>query len=244
MPSAEFHVGTKVCIRGLVNAAQHNGKLGRVSKGKAPEGRLAVKLDDGTMLAVKTDNLERLQQKESAASAPSAATTSTPKERTLKREYALLREFDGSPDPNVLALYYHFNDRAFDCFNASEYNIQMLRYYDNDIKVVLVVPRKILDNDYMLVCLKNVADDEKNTLCEVAFNCGRSFVGISMLLKTRCFACHKPGSPRCQCQCACFCSEACRIKSEVGQAHHQVCQLIQAASKVTVEDENVQLIES
>jgi hypothetical protein len=31
----------------------------------------------------------------------------------------------------------------------------------------------------------------------------------------------------------------------VGQAHHQVCQLIiQAASKVTVEDENVQLIES
>ena len=52
------------------------------------------------------------------------------KKRTLKRDTALLREFDaGGEDPNLLVLYHHLRDQAFDCFNASEYEEMARREY-------------------------------------------------------------------------------------------------------------------
>mmetsp|Transcript_4298 Transcript_4298/g.10054 ORF Transcript_4298/g.10054 Transcript_4298/m.10054 type:complete len:273 (-) Transcript_4298:3799-4617(-) len=195
--------GTRVRIKGLVKASKHNGKTGLVTKASAPGNgrRVGVKLQDGSgaVLAIKIENLDKLEESPAAktpkATTPKTKTTATaptlPKERTLKRDNALLREFDGNPDPNVLVLYYHFGDRAFDCFNASEYNVQMLRYYEKGLSVKLIVPRKIGNNEYFLVGLQH-AQHDKNTLCEVAFNCGRSFAGITMLVKKRCFACHKP----------------------------------------------------
>ena len=258
--------GTRVRIKGLVSASHHNGKTGTVTGTSAPvEGRVGVKLDDDArVLAIKIGNLERVRQGDSASTssnstAPSSCASSSaecssnqymyryydtsnsmPKERTLKRDNALLREFDGSPDPNVLALYYHYADRAFDCFNAAEYNAQMMRYCGHNLSVRMVIPRRIGSNLYFLVGLQH-ADNDKNTLCEVAFNCGRSFAGISMLVKQRCFACNKPRSAICKgCLCACFCSEACE-NSDVGKDHRKLCELIDASSIVT-EDECVQLL--
>ena len=229
-------------IKGLVKAAQHNGKIGTITKSKAPgEGRVGVKLDGdkGTVLAVKRSNLDLIDDQKILSS--STSDDNLPKERTLKRDNALLREFDGSRDPDVLALYYHFNDRAFDCFNAPEYNTQMIRYYNNDISVRLVVPRKIGTNDYFLVCLQH-AENEKNTLCEVAFNCGRSFAGITMLVQKRCFACNRPGAPQCQgCLCACFCSKECAEKSDVGRSHQSLCKMIDK-ERIAVEEETLQLL--
>lgn len=221
--------GTKVRIHGLLNAAQHNGKVGSVTATKAPEGRLGVKLDDGKVLAIKPENLDRITKAEEE-----------PSQRTLKRNNGLLREFDGSPDPNVLALYYHFADMAFDCFNAHEYHTQMMRYYDKDLSVKLVVPRMIGPNEHFLVALQHSQHD-KNTLCEVAFNCSRSFVGISMLVKKRCFNCHKPGAPRCQCNCASFCLNSCK-KSDIGREHEILCNRIRK-SNVIVEEDCLQLLE-
>ena len=236
--------GTKVIIQGLVKASQHNGKVGVVSKKSAPgEGRVGIKLDDGTVLAVKVDNLELAEEEKERVSVSAAALqpSDIPKQRTLKRDDSLLREFDGSPDPNVLALYYHFADRAFDCFNASEYNDQMLRYYQKDLAVKLVVPRKIGHNMYFLVGLQHSLH-EQNTLCVVAFNSMRSFAGISMLIKSRCFACNRPEAPRCvRCLCACFCSETCAELSSVGIEHQKLCRQIKK-SNIVVEDECVQLV--
>lgn len=234
-------VGTKVKIKGLVNAAKHNGKTGLVTKASAPGtgNRVGVKLQDGsgTVLAIKVENLDTLKE---------SATTALPKERTLKREGGLLREFDGNPDPNVLVLYYHFADRAFDCFNTPEYRVQMLRYFDKGLKVKLIVPRKIGPNDYTLIGLQH-PDQDKNTLCEVAFNCGRSFTGISMLFKKRCFACHKPlnGSTPCQegYHCAWFCTEPTCLErsSAIRSDYKKLAQKIDM-SKVVVETECVQLL--
>jgi hypothetical protein len=251
--------GTKVRIKGLVNAAKHNGKTGLVTKASAPGkgNRVGVKLQDGsgTVLAVKIENLDEI--KTSPAAAPAAAasistavstTTKTPtlpKERTLKRDNALLRELDGNHDPNVLVLYYHFADCAFDCFNASEYNVQMNRYYEKGLAVKLIVPRTIGTNEYFLVGLQH-SEHDKNALCEVAFNCGRSFTGISMLIKKRCFACHKPlnGEKMCAgCLCVCFCSDPICAKrhSDIRSEHETLCQKVDLA-KVVVEKESVQLL--
>eukprot|EP00562_Extubocellulus_spinifer_P033152 CAMPEP_0178695614 /NCGR_PEP_ID=MMETSP0699-20121125/8954_1 /TAXON_ID=265572 /ORGANISM="Extubocellulus spinifer, Strain CCMP396" /LENGTH=224 /DNA_ID=CAMNT_0020341333 /DNA_START=10 /DNA_END=685 /DNA_ORIENTATION=- len=221
--------GTRVRIKGLVSASHHNGKTGTITGTSAPaEGRVGVKLDDDArVLAIKIGNLEILASQSNSTGKGQRAPP----------------EFDGSPDPNVLALYYHYADRAFDCFNAAEYNTQMLRYYDHGLSVRLVIPRRIGSSEsnlYFLVGLQH-ADTDKNTLCEVAFNCGRSFAGISMLVKRRCFACNRPRSAVCKsCLCACFCSEACE-NSDVGKDHRKLCGLIDTSSIVT-EDECVQLL--
>ena len=232
--------GTKVRVKGLVKAAQHNGKMGVVTKATAPgEGRVGVKLAGGTILAVKIGNLEVVVNDEKPTT--TINTAAEPKQRTLKREHALLREFDGSADPNTLALYYHLADRAFDCFNAPEYNVQMMRYYDKDLSVRLVIPRKIGANEYCMVGLQHSVH-EKNVLCEMAFNCGRSFSGISMLVKRKCFGCNRPGAPQCKrCLCACFCSDACE-RSDAGRDHEKLCKRVKL-SDIVVEDDCVQLLD-
>ena len=246
--------GTEVYVRRLANASQHNGKKGTIIKTKnSPgEGRVAVRLDGGGILSVKVENLDVVAETATSKQAKATTTTSAaatagnsasalPKERTLKRDNALLREFDGSPDPNALVLYYHFKDREYDCYNAPEYNNQMMRYYDHSLSVKLVIPRKIGPNDYYLVGLQ-YADEEKNMLCDVAFQCQRSFAGISMLMKKRCFACHSPRAVSCEgCLCACFCSEDCSLKSDVGKEHQKLCGRVEK-SKIVVENECVQLL--
>ena len=251
--------GTQVRMKGLVKAAKYNGKIGIVTKASAAgEGRrVGVKLRDGSgVLAVKIENLDEIKNsppKTTTTIAKSTTTTSTPapllpKERTLKRDNALLREVDGNPDPNVLALYYHFADRAFDCFNASEYNVQMLRYYEKGLSVRLIAPRMVGSNDYFLVGLQH-AEHDKNSLCEVAFNCGRSFTGISMLVKKRCFACHKPllkgesGGACPNCLCVCFCTDSSCVgrHSAIRSEHETLCKKIDLA-KVVVEKESIQLL--
>jgi len=114
----------------------------------------------------------------------------------------------------------------------------MLRYYSNDTSVVAVVPRTIEGYPYFLVCLRH-KDAEANSLCEVAFQCMRQFVGISMLVKRRCFACHKPAAPLCKCGCACFCGKDCE-HGEAFETHAKLCRLVQK-SDVTVEEEAVEL---
>jgi len=221
-------VGTKVQVQGLVKAAKYNGKIGSVIKSAVSGHRIGVKLDDcATVLSIKPENLREI------------------KERTLKRDNALLREFDGSPDRNVLVLYYHFADRAFDCFNAPEYIVQMLRYYDKGFYITLIAPRQIGGNEYFLIGLQH-SERERNPLCEVAFNSGRSFTGISMLVKKRCFGCHKPmnGESACEdCRCVCFCSDSscAQRNADVRRQHESLCKKVDL-SAVTVEDESVQLI--
>lgn len=236
-------VGTKVKIQGLVKAAKHNGKTAVVTRAKVPGPghRVGVKLQDGSLLAIKLENLVKVDASESTSNGPAL-----PKERTLKRESGLLREFDGNPDPNVLVLYYHFADRAFDCFNTPEYRVQMLRYFDKGLSVKLIVPRKIGPNDYSLIGLQHPEQD-KNTLCEVAFNCGRSFTGISMLLKKRCFACHKPlngTTPREEgYHCAFFCTEpSCVARSSAIRLQYKSLAKRIDMSKVVVETECIQLL--
>ena len=101
--------------------------------------------------------------------------------KTLERHHQLLAEFDGSRDPDTLALYYHSRDKAFDAYNAQEYTSQLLRYYQHNSRVVCVSPRRIRGNDYSLIQLRH-DDDERNSLCELAFQCQRSFCGVSILV--------------------------------------------------------------
>ena len=101
-----------------------------------------------------------------------------------------------------------------------------------------VVPRKLKESDAFLVCLQHKVA-ERNTLCDVAFQCMRQFAGYSMLVKQACFVCHKPGAPRCACQCACFCSKEC---TDAGWKDHHKLHALVSASSVTVEEECVQLL--
>jgi hypothetical protein len=99
------------------------------------------------------------------------------------RDDVILREFDDTRDPDSLVLYHHLRDMSFDCFNAPEYHQQMLRYFSSGVTLVGVVPRRIRESDYFLVCLQH-EKHERNTPCEVAFQCMRQFVGISMLVNS------------------------------------------------------------
>ena len=158
--------------------------------------------------------------------------------KVLKRDVSLLREFDAGGSPDILVLYFHLKDAQFDCFNAAEYQQQLLAYYKGGISVVLTVPRKINDHNYFLVCLQN-ARSEYNILCQLAFQCQRQFCGISLLVKKQCFVCNKPTILMCKgCQCASFCSKECQV--EGWGSHKKLCKLIKA-SNVTIEDECVEI---
>jgi hypothetical protein len=65
----QLDAGAEVRVFGLVKAAQHNGKTGRVSRAAAPDGRVGVKLG-GQVLAVRRENLELVVR--AAASATTA----------------------------------------------------------------------------------------------------------------------------------------------------------------------------
>ena len=228
--------GASVRVVGLVKAAQHNGKVGRVSAKAGKDGRVGVELSDGQVLSVRRENLEVLADGGvSGGDLPLDA-----KPRTLQRDNALLLEYDGSRDPDVLALYWHFKDQAFDCFNAVEYIEQMLRYYANGMSVIGVLPRRIRDNEYFLVCLRH-EEDEKNSLCQVGFQCMRQFAGISMLVKKQCFTSHRPGAPMAACQVACFASKECEADfASRTPSYAKLCRLIDS-STITVEEEVVQI---
>mmetsp|Transcript_50524 Transcript_50524/g.99907 ORF Transcript_50524/g.99907 Transcript_50524/m.99907 type:complete len:173 (+) Transcript_50524:122-640(+) len=161
------------------------------------------------------------------------------KERTLIRNNEILSEFNDGDSPGLLALYYHYKDRDFDSFDASEYTKQMLAYYEAGYATTLVLPRKIGTNDYILVCLQNKLQPEKDSLCELAFQCMRQFVGTTMLVKKRCFVCHKPAAATCTaCRVACFCSKECQKSGWAG--HKKLCMLVKK-SNVTVDKECLQL---
>ena len=149
--------------------------------------------------------------------------------RTLTRDTALLKEFDSSKDPNLLVLYHHLRDRAFDCFNAAEYTTQMIKYIANNINPVEVVSRSMNGHDYFLVCLRST-EQSANPLCEMAFQMQRQFTGYSMLVKKRCFHCNKSeGAKKCSgCQVACFCSSAC-LKAN-WKVHKKLCTKINVAT--------------
>jgi hypothetical protein len=227
--------GAQVRVFGLIKAAQHNGKLGRISGKRGRDERVGVELEDGAVLAVKRENLELVRAAQASSSAPpSASVMPEGKERTLTRDSALLREFAGNPDPDVFALYFHFNDQSYDCFNAAEYTTQMLRYYACGITVRVVVPRMLRDDPCFLVCLQH-KDPDKNSLCNVAFQCMRQFTGISMLVKQRCFVCNKPGANMWACSCVCYCSEECKARGS--DSDKKLCELVRASPVSSSADE-------
>ena len=238
-----LNAGDQVRVRGLVKAAHHNGKVGKVSdKAAEEEGRVGVVLRGGVVLAVKRRNLELVVAPTALRPAAGADKDDTGMgtQRTLERDNSLLAEFHGSPDPNVLVLYHHFRDHAFDCFNAQEYTEQMLRYYANSMSVVAVVPRKMRDTDCFLVCLAH-KDPDRNTLCEVAFQAMRQFVGICMLVKQRCFVCNRPGAPKCaSCGVACFCPGDCEEGGR--EVHKKLCKMVKGSAPVVADEEAVQLL--
>lgn len=161
------------------------------------------------------------------------------KERQLKRDTSLLQEFDASEDPDLLVLYHHLRDRSFDCFNASEYTAQMLKFFSLNIKVVEIVPRRIRDNDYFLVCLRSDQESENPVVCEMAFQCMRQFAGYSMLVKKRCFVCNAKNAKKCSgCQCAAFCSKECMAAG--WKSHKKLCKMVDVAS-INVDKETLQL---
>jgi hypothetical protein len=158
--------------------------------------------------------------------------------RTLKRDTSLLQEFNDSNDPNLLVLYHHIRDLAFDCFNCTEYHAQMLKYYAANIRVVEVVSRKILENDYFLVCLRS-EESSANPLCEMAFQAQRQFQGYCMLVKKQCFVCHRKTAKKCAgCQCACFCSKECLRAG--WKEHAKLCKMVDVSS-ISLDTEVVQI---
>ena len=222
-------------VVGLVKAAQHNDKTAVVSGRAAGSGRVGVKLDDGSgTLSVRPANLEPLPPKPKPAE---LRPEETPK--TLKMEDQTLAEFDGNRDPDLAALYHHRRDQAFDAFNVPEYTAQLLDYYAKGLAVVEVVPRRIRNNEYFLVCLAH-PDKERNTLCQMAFQCRRQFLGYSMLVKRSCFVCGRPGADKCACECACFCSSEC--KQRAAAEHAPLCRLVRASAPTVDTEEPLQLM--
>ena len=160
--------------------------------------------------------------------------------KVLKLDLSLLREFDTNDHKDMLVLYHHRKDSDFDCFNTEEYTQQLLQYYANQVSVKEIVPRSIGNNKYLLVCLQHETK-EYNTLCQLAFQCKRQFLGYSMLVKKKCLTCNKSTNMICTgCKCACFCSRDCQIAGFA--THKKICKLIRK-SNVQTEEETMDLYE-
>ena len=158
--------------------------------------------------------------------------------RTLTQDFATLQEFDDSESPDLLALYFHYRDQSFDCFNAREFQEQMVAYLQAGHTVRANLPRLIGEREYMLVCLQS-KDPEKDSLCQVAFQAKRQFCGTSMLVKKRCFVCNRVGAQRCTgCHVASFCDKVCLARG--WGEHKRLCKMIKAG-EVTLETEAIQL---
>jgi len=89
------------------------------------------------------------------------------------------------------------------------------------------------------VCLAHPVA-ERNTLCQLAFQCRRQFLGYSILLKRSCFVCNRPAAAKCVCECASFCSADCAQKGDA--EHAPLCRLVRAGKAVTVDAEALQLL--
>lgn len=158
--------------------------------------------------------------------------------KTIHKDLSLLREFDSNDHKDMMVLYHHKKDSEFDCFNAEEYHQQLQQYYARKITVKIVVPRSIGNNKYFLVCLQHEIK-EYNSLCQLAFQSKRQFVGYSMLVKKKCFQCNKRTDMTCACKCAFFCSKECQAAGFA--THKKVCKLIRA-SGVQTEEESLDLM--
>ena len=177
---------------------------------------------------------------EAGSAASASAALPEGKKRELVRDTSALREFHASESRDVLVLYHHVRDRAFDAFNSEEYHDQMMRYYAGGFSVVLVAPRTIEGSEYSLICLQH-KEAARNMLCELSFLCLRQFAGAGMLVKRRCFVCGKPTSKRCQaCHCASYCSKECQ---KSGWAlHKKLCKKVRASTPpITIDPEVVKL---
>ena len=222
------------------------------------------------VLAVKLSNLEVVLEEEKIPSTnqQQQQQQQQQKQRELKRQVGLLEEFDGTfeyDDPDTLVLYYHLRDRAFDCFNPKEYQTQLLNYLNHGMIPRLVLPRKIRQrHKYWLIGLQSVDSKtgnptDDNVLCDVAFQAGRSFTGISMLIKHKCFQCNNPLPSEVElcrgCLCVCFC-KPCLLQNQsskhsslsqqttwtmIEQHQQLVCDRIDK-SKIIMETECIQLL--
>eukprot|EP00729_Bicosta_minor_P008240 gene8240-9782_t len=246
--SASVGAGAGVSIRpkaevvliGLKSAGM-NGQWGVTGAALNAKGRWPVTLESsGKIVAIKPENL---QVQGGAVGSSSGGSSSSSRGGGSKKAGGPVTaadlpdgEFDDGDSPDLLSLYFHYRDKAFDCYNAKEYTAQLIKYYANNISVVLVVPRKIRGNDYLLVGMQH-SQHEKNSLCQVAFQCKRQFCGISFLLKKKCFWCNKPAETKCTgCLSACFCSKQCQTSS--WPEHKKLCNLV-TVSSITTEDEVV-----
>ena len=118
----------------------------------------------------------------------------------------------------------------------------MLDYYSKGLSVIEVVPRRIHDDDYFLVCLRHSTNKTANALCQLAFQCRRQFFGYTMLVKQCCFVCGRPGAEKCEkCECACFCNSNSDCRRQGANAHAQLCKLVQAKMP-TIDREVLQLL--
>ena len=103
-----------------------------------------------------------------------------------------------------MVMCHHVWDGAFDAFNAGKFHQQLMRYYAGGILLVMVAPRTTEGAEYFLVRLQNKLATH-NMLCKLGFPCMRQCFGVTMLVKRRCFVCHKPTPKHCKgCHCACF----------------------------------------
>jgi hypothetical protein len=160
--------------------------------------------------------------------------------KVLKKDYSLLREFDCNDHSDMMVLYHHKRDGEFDCFNANEYTQQLISYYQKNIRVKIVVPRTINSNKYFLVCLQNV-DMQQNTLCQLAFQCKRQFLGYAMLMKKKCLICNARTDMVCTgCRCVCFCSRECQKNGFSN--HKKLCKLVKNGGPVQTEEETLDLM--
>jgi hypothetical protein len=66
-------------VKGLVKAAQHNGKIGFLNDRAAPEGRVGVDLGGGQVLSIRKENLEPVLTPAPAPSTASPFKFETPK---------------------------------------------------------------------------------------------------------------------------------------------------------------------
>jgi hypothetical protein len=82
---ATEEAGTKVHIKGLSKEIQFNGRIGHVT-GTTVDGRVAVKILGGKMLAVKMEHLELVQEDSSTGSASNQGASDLPEDSIRSKE--------------------------------------------------------------------------------------------------------------------------------------------------------------
>jgi hypothetical protein len=137
-------------------------------------------------------------------------------------------------------LYHHTENDEFMYGKVDEFQVEALSIVQQGVMLLAILPRTYGGIKFNLMLFQHPLS--LMPLCKLAFNCSRSFNGLSYLVKEICWTCKSKSVPsRCSgCFVAKYCSRECQVAHY--PRHKKFCQMVKVSSpRIADSSENVEM---